>query len=362
METKKNFLTPPTYSWEFLTPEEILELVGFTPDQYQVLPGTEHWNVGLPADSWRDEDGKLQTRQDSRATLYALEHPRGKWQISERGFTIFGLLEGGRNIAPALKTMGVSAEVLDDLRRELRESEERAKEAHEQAIKAWGRALREHTLYSFLPKSWQRGIDRVAERGSLYLSSVAELTSAWADAEALCQRVVAGESLANFGGEFRACGNTGLVNFWVITQDGELREPDSSSLNRRRDEGEKYWSEITPSELALAWRKSYTAAPHEFLVAKLPVGGLTDPQLAWVQKTQDMLEESFAGRRGFKSNAPSPLVGKGWGLGPIARLPEAKVVETTQDEEPPQQAFVSQKKEASSPPSVADLMAKFNRR
>lgn len=361
METKIEFLTPPTYSWKFLTPEEILELAGFTPDQYQVMPGTAHWNVGSPADSWRDEDGKLQTRQDSRATLYALEHPRGRWQISERGFSIFGLLEGGRNIAPALKTMGVSAEVLDDLRRELRESEERAKEAHEQAVKAWGCALREHVLYSFLPKSWQRGIDDVAERGSFYLPAATELASAWAEAEALRQRVLAGDSLANFGGDFRACGNTGLADFWVITQDGELLEPDFSSLNRRRDEGEKYWSEVAPSELALAWRKSYTAAPHEFLVAKLPAGGLTDLQLAWVKKTQDMLEESFAGRRGFKSNAPSPLVGRGWGLGPIARLPEAKVVEATEDEEP-QQAFVSQKKEASSPPSVADLMAKFNRR
>lgn len=118
----------------------------------------------------------------------------------------------------------------------------------------------------------------------------------------------------------RTGGATGCGMGWVITPDGFDRERDGlENDNPRRaaryDEGYLVWKQILPGELVLAWSKAYTAAPHEFEVVHLPSEGVTEAQLERVAEIQQELEDTWAGRRGLASGAPSPAVGRGWGLG-----------------------------------------------
>lgn len=134
---------------------------------------------------------------------------------------------------------------------------------------------------------------------------LAKFTEAESELRALQQRKSSGEVLVDFGGRFRVMGATENVQYWVIQSDGTLREPDYRTGRRRYEdvEGEKTWRLVGSDELALVWRKAYTAAPHEFEVAKPPATGLTPAQLASVETIEREIEERFGGSV------------EGWGFG-----------------------------------------------
>lgn len=136
----------------------------------------------------------------------------------------------------------------------------------------------------------------------------------------------------------RTGGATNCGMGWVITPDGVDRERDAlENDNPRRaaryDEGYLVWKQILPGELVIAWRKAFTAAPHEFEVVHLPSEGLTEAQLERVAEIQQELEDTWAGRRGLASGLPSPAVGRGWGLGDFETPPALpQVFETSESD------------------------------
>ena len=136
----------------------------------------------------------------------------------------------------------------------------------------------------------------------------------------------------------RTGGATGCGMGWVITPDGLDRERDGlENDNPRRaaryDEGHLVWKQILPGELVLAWRKDFTAAEHKFEVVHLPSEGVTEAQLERVAEIQQKLQDIWAGRRGLASGAPSPAVGRGWGLGNFETPPAPpQVFETSESD------------------------------
>ena len=124
----------------------------------------------------------------------------------------------------------------------------------------------------------------------------------------------------------RTGGATNCGMGWVIGPDGMDRERDGlENDNPRRaaryDEGYLVWKQILLGELVLAWRKAFTAAEHGFEVIHLPEEGLTEAQLERVAEIQQELEDTWSSRRGLASGAPSPSVGRGWGLGDFETPP-----------------------------------------
>ena len=124
----------------------------------------------------------------------------------------------------------------------------------------------------------------------------------------------------------RTGGATNCGMGWVITSGGFDRERDAlENDNPRRaaryDEGYLVWKQILLGELVLAWRKAFTAAEHGFEVIHLPEEGLTEAQLERVAEIQQELEDTWSSRRGLASGAPSPSVGRGWGLGDFETPP-----------------------------------------
>jgi hypothetical protein len=109
---------------------------------------------------------------------------------------------------------------------------------------------------------------------------------------------------------------------WVIRPDGSLREPDVIDTSmftsgnkrcRQASEGDFVWFEIQPDELALVWRKAFTAAPHECrVIARPPL--LTPAQVERVKEVEGDLEARYRGKVGLASREPSPSIGDGWGL------------------------------------------------
>ncbi|MBI1908274.1 hypothetical protein HYS28_02565 [Candidatus Uhrbacteria bacterium] len=109
-------------------------------------------------------------------------------------------------------------------------------------------------------------------------------------------------------------GATGNADYWVVRPDGTLRDPDEVSYRKRyTSEGDKQWRLVGADELAITWSKAYTAAPHEFAVAKLPVGGCTTEQLATVSRLEREISGRFQGATGISGTA-SPGIGGGWDL------------------------------------------------
>lgn len=131
---------------------------------------------------------------------------------------------------------------------------------------------------------------------------------------ALHQRQQAGEILVDFSAWHRVGGATNQGNGWVIRPDGTLRDRDSDDVRRHKSDGTYCWRMVEADELALVWRKAYTAAPHEFVVAKLPVGGCTAEQLCVVATLEAEIHLRFGGTTGLASGIPSPGIGQGWGL------------------------------------------------
>jgi hypothetical protein len=118
-------------------------------------------------------------------------------------------------------------------------------------------------------------------------------------------------------------GATGNCQYWVIQQDGTQREPDRIEYRGRYTaEGEKFWRLVGPEEMALTWSKAYTAAPHEFAVAKLPVSGCTAEQLRAVSRIELEISERFYGARGMTGGAPSPEINGGWNLDAKSKPPK----------------------------------------
>ncbi|MBI4142551.1 hypothetical protein HY480_01605 [Candidatus Uhrbacteria bacterium] len=144
---------------------------------------------------------------------------------------------------------------------------------------------------------------------------MAKVSAAEAGAQALASRQEAGEVLANFQVWKRRGGATNCGEGWVVRPDGSAREPDRMDCPRprHRDEGTQRWDFVAPEELAITWGKGYTAAPHDFVVAKLPVGGLTDAQRETVQSIEQEIADQWRGATGM-SGKSSPDIGKGWGL------------------------------------------------
>jgi len=115
------------------------------------------------------------------------------------------------------------------------------------------------------------------------------------------------EVLKDFGGHFRTMGNTGNSDYYVIDQNGNLREPDSVSYRKRyTSEGEKKWDIVRPEEIALSWSKGFTAGYHDFNIDHKPEN-LTQEQLRKIEEIQKSIEESWSGRSGM-SGKTSPSI------------------------------------------------------
>jgi hypothetical protein len=151
--------------------------------------------------------------------------------------------------------------------------------------------------------SWVEKANGVIER---YTTAEQEIVT-------LQQRQDSGEVLVDFGGRYRWGGATNQSRHWVIRPDGQERGPDSYPRERNGD-GSNYWRLVGPEELALMWSKAYTAAPHEFEVAKLPTNGCTTEQLATVERLEREIGERFNGTTGMSGMTTSPEIGKGWDL------------------------------------------------
>jgi len=138
-------------------------------------------------------------------------------------------------------------------------------------------------------------------------------------AKELHRRQTGGEVLANFETWKRRGGATNCGQGWVVRPDGSLREPDRMDCPRPRHqhEGTQHWDLVAEIELAISWSKAYTAAPHEFTVAKRPVSGLTQAQLATVEQLEREIAEQWDGAVGMSGHTSSPPVGRGWGLKPL---------------------------------------------
>lgn len=163
-------------------------------------------------------------------------------------------------------------------------------------------------------RHWQTQANQVLE----------DLVVAEPSAKELKAKIEQGEILTDFGGHFRVMGATGNAQYWVIRPDGSQREPDEVSYRKRyTSEGEKNWCLVGLEELAISWFKANTAADHEFVVNKLPVGECTPEQLETVVRLEQELEERFYGRTGLTSGELSPEIGLGWNLKPKIELESA---------------------------------------
>ncbi len=102
-------------------------------------------------------------------------------------------------------------------------------------------------------------------------------------------------------------GSTNLGDGWVIRSDGSLRERNTDDVPKHKQDGNYLWYLVRPDELAISWKKRYSASPHEFQINHLPVAGCTPEQLATVSR----LEEEAYAKHGL-SNPDEPMIG--WAL------------------------------------------------
>lgn len=155
-------------------------------------------------------------------------------------------------------------------------------------------------------------VRKAAEYGYDLEKLASRLSEAWAQAEQLRQFRDAGEILVNFGGHFRVMGATGQAQYWVVMPNGTERDSEEVDYRKRYiSEGFKLWRLVGRGELAISWFKANTAADHQFVVDKLPVGGCTPTQLEVVSRLEGEIAERWEGQTGMSGN-PSPGIGKGW--------------------------------------------------
>jgi len=182
--------------------------------------------------------------------------------------------------------------------------------------------LKAHPAYHALSSELQEKFEKIIyTKAGTPLVDANELEKSWAQAVELESQEQKGEILVNWGGNFKSSGNGGRL-YWVVTPDGSLREADETKfVGRYNDEGTKKWLLVAPDEVALAWGKSYTAAPHDFVVNKLPIGGVcTAQQLASIHKIESDLAAKWDGQTGMSGQTSSPPVGNGWGIGTGGRV------------------------------------------
>jgi len=172
----------------------------------------------------------------------------------------------------------------------------------------------------FFSSASTQEIERWAERAEAVM---AEVRAAATAAEELHRQQSAGVVLANFQAWKRRSGATNCGQGWVIRPDGTLREPDRMDCPRPRyDDGTQQWDLVAAEELAILWSKAYTAADHEFVVAKRPASGLTKAQLAAVEEIEREIADQFDGRTGMSGRESPPV--QGWGLRPPKPTPASK--------------------------------------
>lgn len=138
-------------------------------------------------------------------------------------------------------------------------------------------------------------------------------------------------TLTNFGGHYRIMGATNNSQYWVVSADGSLREPDEDigrgyAQKYKGSEGDKRWDIVAAHELAISWSKSFTAAAHVFTINKLPGGGLTSEQVSTVERLELEISSRFEGVSGC-SGRLSPSIEDGWGLSLSAAVEDEKVSE-----------------------------------
>jgi hypothetical protein len=182
--------------------------------------------------------------------------------------------------------------------------------------------LKAHPAYHALSSDVQAKFEKVIyTKVGAPLADADELEKAWAQAVELQSQEQKGEILVNWGGNFKLSGN-GSRLYWVVMPDGSLREADETKfVGRYNDEGTKKWLLVAPDEVALAWGKSYTAAPHNFVVNKLPTGETcTAEQLATIHRIEAELAVKWDGQTGMSGSTSSPPVGNGWGIGNGGRV------------------------------------------
>ncbi|MFA6131052.1 MAG: hypothetical protein WC730_02230 [Patescibacteria group bacterium] len=302
------------------TAAEILGLAGFTPGQYRVREDVGHW-YSAGSRGGRDDDGKWYGGA-SPSGHFAEKARDGVWEIGQTGLS--HLFEGGQVgeyrreafVQPVLAVMG-AGEKIPAIKAKITADREAAEEAYRANVRRFIEALRAEPAFASLSPETQAELTELASR-DWGIPSIEEekLRREWANAQVLYKRENSGEVLANWGGHFRVMGASGNCDYWVICPDGTLREPDTVEYRKRyTSEGEKQWRLVGPKELALTWSKAYTAADHEFRVAKLPAGGCTAEQLATIERLEREISEKFHGTTGI-SGRVSPMIGKGWGLKP----------------------------------------------
>ena len=202
---------------------------------------------------------------------------------------------------------------LEEIRAELREKREReaVQAAAQQAKEKIDTLLHNSELDQTLPLR-----DKLSERRNQYLpAAVAELQQWIADTEAIIaeaeavvaessrqkaaeeadtsRAVAAGEILLGFEAWHRRGGMTSNGDGWVIKADGTLRQRDTDDVHRHKSDGNYRWNRIERNELALRWACSSrrdVAGNSTFETVKLPVGGLTNEQLATVRQIEEEIE------------------------------------------------------------------------
>ena len=90
-----------------------------------------------------------------------------------------------------------------------------------------------------------------------------------------------GRILVNFEAWHRRGGATRNGDGWVIRADGIRRERDSDTVPRHKSDGTYHWNMVESDELALHWKGGLSVE-----VAKRPVNGLTEAQLATVKEIE----------------------------------------------------------------------------
>jgi len=106
-------------------------------------------------------------------------------------------------------------------------------------------------------------------------------------------------TLLNFGGHYRVMGRSNNSDYFVVTPDGALREPDEERGRGYREkykgsEGDKRWNLVALEELAISW-----LGGNDFVANKLPTSGVTPEQLRTAKRLQEEIAERFEGVTGW---------------------------------------------------------------
>ena len=288
---------PPPYQRVAPTVAHVMELLGFAPGQFRIGGQGPVRVCTDPGDSYYSEVRGREVALRHAEFADRWWHKDGDSVVVFANATAENIL---RHLDAAERDLGVAREKIPAVREALQGEDREAKEAAEKAWGAFSAKLRASPIFACLPPGYS--LDRET------------ISAAWAKAARLCELQKAGNILVNWGGHFRVMGATCQADYWVIRPDGSLRLPTSTGYRKRyMDEGEKTWRLVGTEELALSWSKAFTAAHHEFVVAKLPEGGCTPAQLEAVSRIEAELEKRWSDALGMSGKA-SPGIGMGWGL------------------------------------------------